>query len=132
MPSFVRRSSAPNSFSRKETELILLPPAEEFTGIDTYLKLLEWSDLNRPLMQRLSLEAPGTYAHTIAMANLVETAANAIGANGLLVGPWIALAVTIAVSNCLVELYSPRGTDDFTMATTNALLCLAFGAWVLH
>jgi putative nucleotidyltransferase with HDIG domain len=41
-------------------------------------------DLNRPIMQRLALEAPGTYAHTIAMANLVETACNAIGANGLL------------------------------------------------
>ena len=64
--------------------MVLLPPAEEFTGIDTYLKLLEWSDLNRPLMQRLSLEAPGTYAHTIAMANLAESACNAIGANGLL------------------------------------------------
>jgi putative nucleotidyltransferase with HDIG domain len=64
--------------------MIVLPPLEELTGIDTYLKLLEWSDLNRPIMQRLSLEAPGTYAHTIAMANLVESAANAIGANGLL------------------------------------------------
>lgn len=64
--------------------MILLPPAEDITGIDTYLKLLEWSDLNRPLVQRLSLEAPGTYAHTIAMANLVEAAANAVGANGLL------------------------------------------------
>lgn len=64
--------------------MILLPPAEDLTGIDTYLKLLEWSDLNRPLMQRLSLEAPGTYAHTVAMANLVEAAANAVGANGLL------------------------------------------------
>ncbi|HEX5831469.1 MAG TPA: HDIG domain-containing protein, partial [Gemmatimonadaceae bacterium] len=64
--------------------MILLPPAEELTGIDTYLRLLEWSDLNRPLMQRLSLEAPGTYAHTMQMANLVEAAANAIGANGLL------------------------------------------------
>jgi hypothetical protein len=53
-----------------------------------------------------------------------------VGANGLLVGPWIALAFTIALSNCLVELYSPRGTDDFTMATTNALLCLAFGTWI--
>jgi hypothetical protein len=62
----------------------LLPPAEEFTGTVTYLRLLEWSDLNRPLMQRLSLEAPGTYAHTIATANLAESAANAIGANGLL------------------------------------------------
>jgi hypothetical protein len=54
-----------------------------------------------------------------------------ISANGLLIGPWIGLAFVIALSNCLVELYSPRGTDDFTMATTNALLCLAFGAWVL-
>ena len=62
----------------------LLAPAEEFTGIDTYLRLLEWSDLNRPVLQRLSLEAPGTYAHTIAIANLAEAAANAIGANGLL------------------------------------------------
>ncbi|MDF1502169.1 HDIG domain-containing metalloprotein [Roseisolibacter sp. H3M3-2] len=62
----------------------LLAPAEEFTGIDTYLRLLEWSDLNRPVLQRLSLEAPGTYAHTIAMANLAEAACNAIGANGLL------------------------------------------------
>jgi putative nucleotidyltransferase with HDIG domain len=62
----------------------LLPPAEDFTGIDTYLRLLEWSDLNRPLMQRMSLEAPGTYAHTIAIANLAEAGANAIGGNGLL------------------------------------------------
>ncbi|HEX6059304.1 MAG TPA: HDIG domain-containing protein, partial [Gemmatimonadaceae bacterium] len=62
----------------------LLPLAEEFTGIDTDLKLLEWSDLNRPLMRRLSLEAPGTYAHTMSLANLAEAAANAIGANGLL------------------------------------------------
>jgi hypothetical protein len=53
-----------------------------------------------------------------------------LSANGLLVGPWIGLASVIALSNCLVELYSPRGTDDFTMATTNALLCLAFGAWI--
>jgi putative nucleotidyltransferase with HDIG domain len=62
----------------------LLPIAETFTGIETDLTLLEWSDLNRPLMQRLSLEAPGTYAHTIAIANLAEAAARAIGANALL------------------------------------------------
>jgi hypothetical protein len=54
-----------------------------------------------------------------------------ISASGLLVGPWIALAVVGALSSSIVELYSPRGTDDFTMATTNAILCLAFGAWVL-
>lgn len=47
-------------------------------------------------------------------------------------GAWFALAVTIAVSNSLLELWSPRGTDDFVMATTNALICWAFGAYVLN
>jgi cyclic-di-AMP phosphodiesterase PgpH len=64
--------------------MTLLPVAEELSGIDTYLKLLEWSDLNRPLMQRLSMEAPGTFAHTMMIANLTEAGCNAIGANGLL------------------------------------------------
>lgn len=64
--------------------VLLLPAAEAFTGIETDLTLLEWSDLNRPLMQRLSLEAPGTYAHTIAIANLADAACRAIGANALL------------------------------------------------
>lgn len=41
------------------------------------------------------------------------------------------LAVAISFSNTLLELYSPRGTDDFCMATGNALLCWAFGAWIL-
>src|SRR5687767_3704709 len=45
-------------------------------------------------------------------------------------GPsWIGLTVVIAATGTLVELYSPRGTDDFTMATSNALICLAFGMW---
>ena len=44
---------------------------------------------------------------------------------------WIGLAVAISVVNTLLELVSPRGTDDFTMATGNALTCWAFGALVL-
>jgi hypothetical protein len=45
-------------------------------------------------------------------------------------GPaWYGLALVIAVSNSVFELWSPRGTDDFTMATANALICLAFGRW---
>jgi cyclic-di-AMP phosphodiesterase PgpH len=64
--------------------LLLLPLAESYTGIETDLTLLEWSDLSRPLMQRLSLEAPGTFAHTMVIANLAESACRAIGANALL------------------------------------------------
>lgn len=48
-------------------------------------------------------------------------------ANGL--GPiWYGLALGVAVTSTVLELLSPRGTDDFTMATGNALVCLAFGA----
>jgi len=46
-------------------------------------------------------------------------------------GAWFGLAVTLAVSNTLLELWSPRGTDDFVMTTANALICWAFGAWFL-
>lgn len=37
----------------------------------------------------------------------------------------------ISLSNTLFELLSPRGTDDFTMASANELLCWAFGRFVL-
>ncbi len=57
---------------------------ELFTGITTDQTLLEWADPTRPLLRRLSMEAPGTYAHTINVANLAEAAASEIGANGLL------------------------------------------------
>ena len=46
-------------------------------------------------------------------------------------GSWLALAVVISVSNTTLELFSPRGTDDFTMATANALICWGFGAFIV-
>jgi hypothetical protein len=52
-----------------------------------------------------------------------------VHANGLGL-PWVALAVAVSISNTAFELFSPRGTDDFTMATANALLCWAFGRLV--
>jgi putative nucleotidyltransferase with HDIG domain len=64
--------------------MLVLPLAERFTRSTTDLTLLELSDPNRPLLRRLATEAPGTYAHSVAMANLCEAACNAIGANGLL------------------------------------------------
>jgi putative nucleotidyltransferase with HDIG domain len=64
--------------------MLLLPVAESATRVTTDITLLELSDPGRPLLRRLALEAPGTYAHSLAMANLCEAACNAIGANGLL------------------------------------------------
>jgi hypothetical protein len=43
---------------------------------------------------------------------------------------WIVLSFVLATSSIGLELYSPRGTDDFTMATANALICWGFGAWL--
>jgi hypothetical protein len=64
--------------------MIMMPLAESITRITTDLTLLELSDLGRPLLRRLALEAPGTWAHSLAMANLCESACNIIGAKGLL------------------------------------------------
>lgn len=61
-----------------------LPLAEWFTRVTTNQTLMELADPKHPLLQRLSLEAPGTYAHTISVANLAEAVCNAIGANALL------------------------------------------------
>jgi putative nucleotidyltransferase with HDIG domain len=63
----------------------VLPLAESLTGITTDQSLLELADLNRPVLRQLSLAAPGTYAHSVNVANLAEAAARAIGANALLV-----------------------------------------------
>jgi putative nucleotidyltransferase with HDIG domain len=61
-----------------------LPIFERWAHVTTDLTLLELSDPNRPLLRRLATEVPGTYAHSVAMANLSERACDAIGADGLL------------------------------------------------
>jgi len=62
-----------------------LPYLEELFGLVTPIKLLELSDPSHPLLRRLQLEAPGTYHHTVLVANLAEAAAEAVGADALLV-----------------------------------------------
>ncbi|GAA0362597.1 HD family phosphohydrolase [Bacillus horti] len=47
-------------------------------------KLIELSNPNHPLLRKVLIEAPGTYHHSVMVANLAEAAAEAIGANGLL------------------------------------------------
>ncbi len=61
-----------------------LPMFEHFSGITTNLRLLDLSNMSEPLLQRLTLEAPGTYQHSMMVANLAEQSARAIGANALL------------------------------------------------
>jgi putative nucleotidyltransferase with HDIG domain len=66
------------------TAVWLLPLAERATGCTSQITLNLLADLGHPLLQRLALEAPGTYHHSLMTANLAQTAADRIGANGLL------------------------------------------------
>jgi putative nucleotidyltransferase with HDIG domain len=62
-----------------------LPFIESTFGVVTDIKLLELCDPSHPLLQELVSRAPGTYNHSIAVGSIGEAAAEAIGANGLLV-----------------------------------------------
>ena len=73
-----------NGFLSPILTIGLLPLFESIFGITTDVTLLELSDLNRPLLKRLAIEAPGTYHHSIMIGTLAEDAAEAIGANSLL------------------------------------------------
>ena len=61
-----------------------LPILEQLFQITTDISWLEASDLNHPLLRRMTIEAPGTYHHSLVVANLAESAAEAIGANATL------------------------------------------------
>jgi putative nucleotidyltransferase with HDIG domain len=62
----------------------ILPILEHLFQITTDISWLEASDLNHPLLRRMTIEAPGTYHHSLVVANLAESAAEAIGANATL------------------------------------------------
>lgn len=62
----------------------LLPILEHLFKYTTDITLLELTDFNHPLLRKLQMEAPGTYHHSLMVANLAERAANEVGANALL------------------------------------------------
>ncbi len=62
----------------------LMPFFESGFGILSTMKLIELSNPNHPLLRKILTEAPGTYHHSVMVANLAEAACEAIGANGLL------------------------------------------------
>ncbi|HWA08725.1 MAG TPA: HDIG domain-containing protein [Opitutaceae bacterium] len=62
----------------------VLPVLESLFKRTTDITLLELTDFNHPLLRLMQLEAPGTYHHSLVVAQLAENACNAIGANPLL------------------------------------------------
>ncbi|MFN9643748.1 MAG: HDIG domain-containing metalloprotein [Cyanobacteriota bacterium] len=61
--------------------LLLAPMVESFFGLLTRARLMELADLERPLLRRLSLEAPGTFEHTLMILGLAEEGARVIQAD---------------------------------------------------
>lgn len=62
----------------------ILPFFENTFRLTTDITLLEYTDFNHPILRRMQIEAPGSYHHSLMVANLAENAAAAIGANPLL------------------------------------------------
>jgi len=94
--------------------------AEVFGSLFGKQRIRVWGigDVNRKSVAGIV----GGFLAALTLGVLVVTA-NGLGSS------WLVLVLVLAISNTLLELYSPRGTDDFTMATANALICWAFGAW---
>jgi len=61
-----------------------LPPLEHALNAVTPFRLMELSDLNAPILRKLFTTAPGTYSHSLMVANLAEQACQDIGANAML------------------------------------------------
>ena len=62
----------------------IVPLVEIAFDYTTDIKLLELANLDRPILRRLMIEAPGTYHHSVIVGSMVEAAASSIGANPLL------------------------------------------------
>jgi len=73
-----------NGFACGMAVLGLLPVFEHALNAATPFRLIELSDLNSAVLKRLLTAAPGTYSHSVTVANLAESAAREIGANSLI------------------------------------------------
>lgn len=90
----------------------MLPVLEQAFNITTAMSWLELTDLNHPLLMRLSLEAPGTYEHSQAVARLAEGAAERIGANA-------AMCRTCAYYHDIGKLVKPEYFTENMRSTRN-------------
>ena len=88
-PVAVKKITSYLPFAISSTLVLLAYPliflTEKFFGFLSDFKLLELCDLNQPLLRKLSKEIPGTFQHSLQVANLAEEAIFYIGGNSLLV-----------------------------------------------
>lgn len=72
------------AFSSLVFPFAYLPLAEKISNIPSNITISKFLDLEHPLLNRLSLDAPGTYHHSVSVGDLAKDAADAIGANSLI------------------------------------------------
>ena len=76
--------AALNGFICGILNLSFLPILEHVLNEPTIFRLMELSDTNAPLLKKMLIQAPGTYGHSLSVANMAETACRNINANALL------------------------------------------------
>jgi len=105
----------------------LLPIFETTFRLTTDITLLELADMNHPLLRRLAVAAPGTYHHSIIVANLCEAGAEAVGANPLLarVGAYFHDIGKMEKPEYFVENQMGRKNKHETLAPTMSALILS-------
>lgn len=107
---------------------VLLPVIERAFGIATSLTLLEWADTSNPLLRQVIQKAPGTWQHSHLLGSMAESAAEVIGANGLLVrvGAYYHDVGKICKPNYFVEnQQANRNVHDGLAPTMSLLVILA-------
>ncbi|HUS57791.1 MAG TPA: HDIG domain-containing protein [Planctomycetota bacterium] len=105
----------------------ILPLIEQAFKVATDISLLELSDQNHPLLRRLSLEAPGTYHHSLILGNLAEAAGEAVGANSLLlrVGAYFHDVGKLMKPEYFVENEGMQGSMHTSLSPTMSSLIIA-------
>lgn len=103
-----------------------LPLLERLFRVTTDISWLEMADLNHPLLKRLSLEAPGTYHHSLALANLAESCAEKTGANASLcrVGAYFHDIGKLAKPEYFAENVSPGDSPHDTLTPSMSALVI--------
>ncbi|MEL6776709.1 MAG: HDIG domain-containing metalloprotein [Cyanobacteria bacterium J06597_16] len=88
------------------------PYLEHFFDVVTPIRLAELANPNRPLLKRLAAEAPGTFQHTMFVANLAEAAARALGRN-------VELVRAGTLYHDIGKMHDPQGFIENQMGGTN-------------
>jgi hypothetical protein len=106
--------------------LVLLPIIERAFRITTSLTLLEWADTSTPLLRQLIESAPGTWQHSHLIGSMAESAAEEIGANGLLVrvGAYYHDVGKMCKPNYFVENQTAKMNAHRGLAPTMSLLVI--------